>query len=80
MTGLRMVGAALIWLGATVAVFSAVIAIDRIYVHGSLNHGRLITWLIGGGLYAIIIGILCLVVDTGDWHRYVERHVNRERS
>jgi hypothetical protein len=68
MSGLRVFGALLIFIGGTFAVFTAVVAIDRIYAHGSIGHGRAIAWLIGGGIYTMIVGAVLVILDAGARH------------
>lgn len=74
MSGLRILAATLFALGATVAVFTGVVATDQLYAHGSVNHGRLIVWLIGGGIYTMLVGVVCAILDTGHWQHYMELH------
>jgi hypothetical protein len=65
-TGLRVLGALLIFVGATFGVFTTVIAIDQLYVHGSVSHGRAIVWLVGGGVYTLIVGVILLIQGVGE--------------
>jgi hypothetical protein len=65
MSGLRLAGGILIVLGATFAVFTTVITIDQLDSNGSVNHGRAIAWLIGAGLYAMIVGAVLVILDSG---------------
>jgi hypothetical protein len=58
----------------TVAVLTAIVAIDQEYVHGSVSHGRAISRLIGGGIWLIFLGAVLVILDTGNWQRYIDNH------
>lgn len=60
----RAVGALLIVLGATFAIFTGVVGYDRLVYGNGIDNARAIPWLIGSGLWVMIVGAALVIVDA----------------
>ena len=45
-------------------MFTATYSVDRLISDSHVN-GRLVDWLIGGGIYAISVGAVIVILDAG---------------